>query len=287
MFVLVLLRAATVNAGDPHSPAIIYPQLDPPFDKVVDLTISGIKEIIPAAEKHGYKEVIVSAQHPILLTNKAIRDYQSAFSDNTEFVAGLAEIRLSKPIYGVSFFIDPAAYVKQIAAISDQINRVVFFYNDLRSDPPILENLNSETNYEFRSASANNTEDALKAFAGENGSASAKTAFVFTRGFIEINTNILLDFVLSESWKTGAVTLGNKASYVKAGMTIGLLPDFIAYGEQLAQLLIAAKEEKYSSPRVLYLKTDVNAINVRTAIRSNIFATEQLKRKFKYSYPAK
>ncbi len=80
--------------------------------------------------------------------------------------------------------------------------------------------------YEFKSVSANNTEDALKVFAGENGTASAKTAFVFIRGFIEINTNVLLDFVLSESWKSGAITLGNKASYVKAGMTIGLLPDF-------------------------------------------------------------
>jgi len=276
---------STGNEDHPHP--VIFPILDPPFDGVVDLSVDGIRDVIPRAEKFGYRDSIVTGDTPILLTNKIIREHQLTYPDNDRFVAGLAELRLSESVYGVSFFIDPRLYIELALQVSDDIDTVVFFYNSNRSDPPVFREEPYSRPLDVSSVSASSSADAFEVFADKNAEATSRTAFVFIRGFIELNTNALLDFVLKESWNSKAVTIGNNASYVKAGMSLALIPDFRYYGQQISNLLIKAESESFASPRVHYLQTETNAINVRTARRSNIEVNDRLLRHFNYSYPVR
>jgi len=282
-FLLVLFFSTPLLSDSSYS--VVYPTVRAPFKVAVDDTLRGIKEVIPDIEVYGYDQNLPLVPEPIILTNDGIRQYEQNFQKDINPVFGLAEIDLSESIYGVSLFIDPLLYVELIKRVSDDVNRIVFFYNDKKNIAPSIDVSQIAEPVEIVYVSASSSEDALDKFARENSTADAKTAFVFVRGFIELSTNTILDFIVSESWKSNAITVTNKAGFVKAGLTLGLIPDFKAYGRQTALLKLSAEREKYADPRVEYLKTDVSVINIRSAKHSSILVDDRVRSSFKFSYP--
>jgi len=278
-----LVFSAPLLANSSYS--VIHPNLRAPFKVAVENTVLGIKDVIPGSKVHGYDRDLPNIPSPIILTNDGIRQFGQNGANSTNPVFGLAEIDVSESVYGVSLFIDPMQYAELITRVSDDVNKIVFFYNDKKNIAPSLNTQLIDKNIELKFVSASNSQDALDKFARENSLASSKTAFVFVRGFIELSTNTILDFIISESWKSNAITVTNKAGFVKAGLALGLIPDFKAYGRQIARLKLAAELENYASPRVEYLKTDVSVINTRSAKHSSIVVNERVLSSFNFSYP--
>jgi len=284
LFILLALFFSCPLLGD-FSYSVVHPNLRAPFKVAVNDTIRGIKDVIPESEVYGYDQDLPNIPAPIILTNDGIRQYEQNFSNKTNPVFGLAEIDVSESVYGVSLFIDPSLYVELIERVSDDVNQIIFFYNEKKNIAPSIDTTSIDDQIELKFVSASNSKDALNKFARENSTANSKTAFVFIRGFIELSTNTILEFIISESWKSNAITVTNKAGFVKAGLTLGLIPDFRGYGRQTALLKLSAERENYANPRVEYLKTDVSVINVRSAKHSSILINDRVRASFKFSYP--
>jgi len=264
---------------------VVHPNVRAPFKAVIENTVLGIKEVIPESEIHDYDRDIPNFPDPIVLTNDGIRQVSQHSENDTNPVFGLAEIDVSESIYGVSLFIEPLLYVELIESVSTDVDKIVFFYNDKKNIAPSIDSELIDKQIELKYISASDSRDALDKFVRENSSANSKTAFIFLRGFIELSTNTVLNFIVSETWKSNAITVTNKAGFVKAGLALGLIPDFKAYGRQIARLKLAAKLENYDNPRVEYLQTDVSVINTRSAKNSSIVVNERVLSSFNFSYP--
>jgi len=264
---------------------VVHPNLRAPFKVVIENTVLGIKEVIPESEVYNYDRDFPNFPEPIILTNDGIRQFNQHSENDANPVFGLAEIDVSESFYGVTLFIEPLLYVELVESVTNNVDKIVFFYNDKKNIAPSIDSELIDKQIELKYISASNSQDALDKFARENSSANSKTAFVFLRGFIELSTNTILDFIVSETWKSNAITVTSKAGFVKAGLALGLIPDFKAYGRQIARLKLAAKLENYDNPRVEYLQTDVTVINTRSAKHSSIVVNERVISSFNFSYP--
>jgi len=280
MIVLVLSAVTGAERID-----IIYPDLNTRYNKVVELVVQGIKNRTDGARDVIFRSETSISEHSIILTSKVKREIESRNGqEQSVHVYGLLEISDKEKIYGVSLFIDPIVYVKEVLALDPNINKIQFF-NDYRrgvsQDKYDLENM---FDVKIESFNAKTIGQAIDMVTDAQSRTDRTTAMIFTRGFIEFNESTLLDLILAKTWNSNTLTVTNKPQYVKRGIALGVAPDFSRYGEQIAELYSKAVSEYFKNPKVEYLNRYVNAINERTARNLRIDLNSKILKNYKLIY---
>ena len=236
---------------------------------------------------------------PIVLSGKLNNRFISAihFSASSSgdqyaqnrFVSGAVEVPISSTEhYGVTLFYDPRLYIDLITNNFDNVKKIVFFHNPTRRavTPEVKKSIEGEySTIEVMYVEAQEIKDAINVVEKEVIKYFDGTIFVFVRGFIEIsNSEIVLDYIVKETWAKGIPTVGNRIGFVKSGMAIGLAPNFYEMGVQIGELRKKAEIEDFSNPRVEYLESAYWAINLRTYKRVSGSSKRIEYEKFKYVY---
>ena len=215
---------------------------------------------------------------PIVLSGKLNKKFittihfSASVGDNqyakNRFVSGAMEVPIgSKTHYGVTLYFSPAKYAELSIEAFPDTKRLVFFHKsdkgalnkdsfaDLKSEYPDIEIVFKD---------ANTVDEGLGIVEREVRDYSDGTVFIFVRGFIEMSPDILLDYVVRESWDKKIPTVGNRVAFVKRGLSIGLSPDFYKMGEQIGSMWQKANSEDFNNPIIEYLEGVQWAINLRT-----------------------
>ncbi len=284
VFLLANIFATSIVRAEP---LILYPTLASPYDQIPSVIVEGVRQVYPAADEINVEKQDELPLHSIVLTRSVFNKFAGETNTIGQSVLGLVELQTDTEIYSLDMRVDPSVMVKETLRLQPEIDHFVFFDFDSRTEKMVEE---VSFAYEDRVATsyhnASSSVNALRAVAAAFKKSGESTAFVFLPGFIEIDSTLLLDAIVDGAWDRQIVTVGTRAGYVRAGLMLGVLPDFVGYGTQLAKLLRTAVKEKFVNPIQPMLQATKTAVNTRTASNSGItIAPESLE--WDFSYPEK
>lgn len=284
LFLLFIVLVLSAVSGAERI-EVVYPDLNPRYNTVVDLVVQGIQKRTGDSKKVIYKSDTTFSDHSIVLTSKVKREIETKKEHKDSMhVYGLLEISKNENIYGVSLFIEPAVYIEEVLALRPEIRRIQFFNDNRRGVKQDIPELEELFNVSIESFNAATVGQAIDMVSDAQMRSDKTTAMIFTRGFIEFSEGTLLNLILAKTWNSSTITVTNKPQYVKRGITLGVAPDFAKYGEQIADLYSEALSERFTNPRVQYLNRCISAINERTAKHLRIDLNKELMNRYKLIY---
>lgn len=278
LVLLVLLLAAAPRSHG-STVLVLYPDAPPPYQHAFEQIIGGLKRSvnqsletlplpgnydIPTIERwidtHKKGDTTL-----VLLGQRALDAYAQLSTRLPAFVGGVSRLYDKANLPGISMTIATPVVLATVHELLPATQTIIVFYNAAFSGwvPPAPQTTAGH-DLTIRSIAVTDAQTAVKEISRIVETVDPQTtALWFMEGTISLNTELILPFVLEETWKRRIPAFSDAPSYVKRGMLFALYPDYDGMGVELGSRLQPAAPRP---PRgIAFTHAAHFAINTRTA----------------------
>jgi len=279
---ILIFNYPTMGYTDNAVSALLRPDAPPPYANVFNLIEEGItgelnrtidiynidlknleNDISNAITNNKYQKIIALSP---LIANPITKSYK----DGTVLSGAIGSPPNKLGENGVSLYIHPKYYFKQLKLLSPSTRRVRVIMNPDHGKyhPQVAMNAAKEFGIELKIYMASDLREV--AIESENlfsESDPKYDAVWITRDTLAFNYELMLSYHIEKSWELGIITFSNSPTDAKRGILFTLYPDYKELGKQLGTLLKMDENNtnKKSTSRLSYLNNPKLAINRRTA----------------------
>lgn len=276
LLVLLVLGETARAAGG--TVLVLYPDAPPPYQGAFEQMIAGIqhaagrslytlalpKELDMARiegwmDAHKDRDTVL-----VLLGQRALSAYDQLSTKLPALVGGVSQLPDQVELPGISLVVEPALFLQTLQELLPATQTVVTFYNaDQSGWVPLLEKAASEHHLVIQPIAVRDTETAVRELGRILKTVDPRTtALWFTEGTISLNRELILPYVLEETWKRRLPAFSETVSHAKRGLLFAIYPDYYRVGAELGARIphAASGPIEFSLTRAARF-----ALNLRTA----------------------
>lgn len=297
---LLLWSLAWLSGGvEAASLAVVYPDVDGPYQEVFKTIIDGIESdagisVTAYALKKGEnsRQAMdwLTAQKPDAVIALGRRGYNLAktLSLDMPMVVG-ATLMTPDGLSGISLVGDPEQFFKHLVTLSPPVKRVYAVYNPDNTGWLIDRARSMATQYgiDLRVSAAKDEREATQLYVDILKKVRPGKDAIWLPLDNVVPDEALLPLLLAAAWEKQLVIFSNNPSHVKKGALFSLYPDHRALGVKLAEMALALHADKGKKPVVLPLAELKVAINLRTASHLGLVYTARQQQQFSLIYPSR
>ncbi len=261
--------------------AVIYPKLEEPFGTVFQQIVSGIESVV----EHPVVSIALAGSDAVEAVEAILRErgtnvvialgrhglqVATSLAERLPVVGGAV---LASPVDDsgadtvVSLTPDPALLFQRLTTLSPRSRRVFVVHSRPQNDWLIALARQSakQLGLELVATPAPDRRAALRAYQEIMREAHPMDAIWLPQDSLVIDRDVILPYVLQESWDRSLVLFSSTLGHVQRGALFALYPDNRRMGERLASSALSLSERRGAAQRVEPLRELLAAVNVRTA----------------------
>lgn len=298
LFVIFFFCLTTsVHAEQQPRIAVLYPDAPPPYNKVFNAIISGIKE----------SSTFATELYPLTMTTN--QDDLKSWLDKRRISGIIAlgkqgyiaakYLETDRPIIvgalrvlptnqsGISLAADPAQLFNQLDTLSPEVKRIFVVYSADRNDwiIDLAQHAAEHHKLELITYPVNDLRQAVRHYRDILKQIRSKNdAIWLPMDPIAANEKVVLPLLLQKSWDKDLVLISSTPSHVQRGALFSLYPDNTGLGRNLASMLSTTMTSN-TEQGIRPLESLNLAVNLRTAAHLGLsFSSSQIKQ-FTLTFP--
>lgn len=298
-FIFFFSFTTAVGAAQQPRIAVLYPDAPPPYNKVFDAIICGIKETSTFTTKL-YPLTTTTSETDLRswLDRKRIsgiialgkQGYVATRKLKTELPVIVGALRvLPTNQSGISLAADPAQLFTQLETLSPEVKRVFVVYSAERNDwiIDLAQQAALHHQLELITYPASDLRQAVRHYRDIlNQIRSKNDAIWLPMDSITANEKVVLPLLLQMSWDKDLVLISSTPSHVQRGALFSLYPDNTGLGRNLASMLTTTMTSN-TEQGIRPLQSLNLAVNLRTAAHLGLsFSSSQIKQ-FTLTFPTR
>lgn len=242
----------------------------------------GDHQLSSILKRHEVQTVIAVGRKGLLAAASLDRDIRVIGGG----VTGLPE-GYSRPTTVLSLVPDPIFLFAQLKAMVPTVRRLVVIYNPHKSGWFITPAVEAATAFGLTLVplEADDLKTAMRLYQDFfNGADGKRDALWLPLDSTTVSDEVVLPYVLMESWTRRVAVISNNAYHAKLGTLVALYPNSYDVGQTLWSLAFAA--DNTSSKGLITLRTAKMAFNRRTASHLGIAVTATLENDASLIFPS-
>lgn len=296
---LLPMLSSQATAAEPPRLLVLYPQINPNFDKIFNEIVAGIDSdprsshysfaVLPAttqSEIDGYVER--NGIDAIIALGKQTYDFAQTFKGKMPVVHGGLLINPDNHS-GISLAGAPEQFFSHLSEIAPQVKRVFTVYSEENSGWIIKLAQQSAKNHgiELKAYAASDMREAVVKFKGilEQARDSSDAIWLLLDNILPDRT--IMPMALETAWQKQVVLFSNNPSHTRRGALFALFPDHQQMGNSLAGLALKKLNERNLQPQLLPLSDLKLSLNRRTASHLGIKYNKTAEEEVDVIYPVR
>lgn len=247
VWILLLFAAAPRVYGG--TVLVLYPDAPPPYQQAFEQMIEGLKrsvsqslETLPLPGNYDIPTIErwIDAHKKgdttlVLLGQRALDAYAQLSIRLPVFVGGVSRLDDKTELPGISLTIATPVVLAAVHELLPSTQTLIVFYNPTFPGwVPPASPTTAVRGLTIRPIAVTDAQTAVKEISRIVETVDPQTtALWFMEGTISLNTELILPFVLEETWKRRIPAFSDAPSYVKRGLLFALYPDYDGVGVEL------------------------------------------------------
>jgi len=303
---VLIVFALFIFSGISHAGqnVVIYPVYHNDTDRVIQEILDGLRD-----QLGGVTGIAVDTE----LDNNVIRNRVASLADEDVVIALTGDMGVfarssgfkGRLIEGVSGGGDnatpavrigiqpsPEKYIRTLKKIHSGVDRLFYFHSDAQSDMELIgmRSIANTLGIEVEIIAVDDINDAMNKINDVFKQSNANTDAVWIPyHFLSMANNIMLKFVLSESWRRSLIVYTDSLDAVVRGLLFTLTPDYYAYGKYLGNYAKGMNTgREFPEPEdIPYFDDAYLMINQRFSVHIGLNINRSSLGKYKIVVPAK
>jgi putative ABC transport system substrate-binding protein len=260
---------------------VLYPEAPPPYQQAFEQIVAGLAraapgplqtlalapEWEPAHVRRWLDDRRDRASALVLLGQRALHTYAADWTELPVLVGGVNALPGQTAWPGVSLIIDPEVFVQTLRDLLPAVDTVVVIHH--AQDRVWLQRVEQAAAGRGLRVAPTAVADPTTAVREITQTFERidprTTALWFSRNTLSLNTELIVPFVLEETWNRRIAAFSDTVTHTQRGLLFSLYPDYGGVGEELGGRLRTAGREPATDLR--YTRAARLALNVRTARR--------------------
>lgn len=276
--------------------AVIYPEVSSPANRVFNEIISAIEAHYPhrvlkrpITEQESPNESIawINEQKPEMLIALGKRGYKIAKRVRLDTPVAIGALPL-KPngVSGISLLAEPDVLFKSLKKLAPNIKTINAVSSPgIRWLMAIADEQAESLGLQFNNIEVKNIKEAITTYDQLLINIDTHSeALWLPNDKITAHEQVILPRLLETSWEQNVVLFSSKATHVKRGVLFSVVPDNIALGKQLVDMVIKIHQTKQETGIIPQQNMKL-AVNLRTAAHLGYDYKSQQKELFHLTFP--
>lgn len=298
---LLAMFCSSITATEPAT-AVIFPQLKPPYNQVIDSIVEGVSSF-QSIEKIPLSENFTPST---LLTNLKIKGITNVVVLGSNGHALAESLGPEFNVVNAAVLASPDTSPANVSTVSMIPNPATLF-RTLRNINPVVENVfvvyASDTGQwqvdqakretltlgiSLNAVHVKDVKDAGRAYKKILADGLNENDAIWLLHDRSVDDPALLERLLDASWKQNFTLFSSNATHVPRGVLFAIYPDNFQMGVQIAKLLKNAKTHptRDLKPTLNFEKFDI-AVNETTAQHLGLHFSKKQRERFAVTFPAK
>lgn len=258
---------------------VLYPEAPPPYQEAFEQMIAGLERSLGyappalALSEHydlGQIEQWLSRYRDadptlVVLGQRALAAAKQMAMGLPVLVGGVNRLPGQSKTPGVSLVIDPALFLETVKQLLPAVRTVVVVYH-VQQPALILpiEQAALSRDLAVQPLAVSDAADAVRQLSRIFDTIDLRSAALwFTPDTLSLNTELLLPFILEQTWQRRIPAFSESVSHAQRGLLFALYPDYAGVGSELGERL--QHPIPGSPPALAFTRAARLALNTRTA----------------------